>query len=436
MARQSARMPRDAPPGILYNARFRALPAGRSLESTTTLSTERPILPSATSEFVWVDTPDGLARVASAVRTASRVALDTEADSLHHYFEKVCLMQITAGRTNFLIDPLAGLDLAPLLDALTHHTLVLHGGDYDLRMLRASTGFDFQGTLIDTMIASQLLGYDRVGLESLLERFGVLMGATHQKSDWSHRPLTDDQLRYAIDDTRFLEPLADRLLAELDRLGRIEWFKESCQALVAATKIDRPADPDREWRIRGVGDLTARQAAFVRELWYWRDREARRLDRPAFKVLGNDKLVELALWADTHPDAPLEDGPRLPRNFHPRRLASLQKALRRAAALKPSECPPPRLRGQGRREQPGPALDALRAAVAALAGQLGIDPPVLAPRAAMETVSRLEPTTAAEIEDNTGLLHWQANLLAPLVRRVLTGGPDEAPADTANGETG
>lgn len=371
-------------------------------------------------DFLYADNEADLAAAAQAASAASRAAIDTEADSLHHYHEKVCLLQMTVGGRNFLIDPLAGVDIQPLLAALARKTIILHGADYDLRMLRSSFGYEHAGTLIDTMIAAQLLGREQFGLASLIEQeFGGEFSKAGQKSDWSARPLSDSQLRYAVDDTRYLEPLADILLAQLALEGRLAWFEESCQAAIAAARTDRPIDPQRQWRIPGVRDLSARQAAFVQELWHWREEESQAADRPPFKILGNQPLMDLALWAEKDPEADFEHAPRLPRHFHGRRLRTLRAAIRRAAKLRSAQWPPPRLRGAPGPGKPGELFDQLRAAVARRAQELELPASTLAPRAAIEEISRRCPTDVDQLRQAGNLLHWQAEQIAPAVLEML-----------------
>src|SRR5215510_5789881 len=183
--------------------------------------------------YVYVRERSSVQILLQRIGTAERVALDTEADSLHSYFEKVCLVQLSLGGEHYLIDRLAGLDLNGLLQALADKPLILHGGDYDFRMLRASMGFRPRGEVFDTMIAAQLLGFEQIGLAALTERFfAITIGKEGQKSDWSRRPLGQKQLCYAVNDTRFLERLADRLHGELSARGRIDWHTESCRAMV------------------------------------------------------------------------------------------------------------------------------------------------------------------------------------------------------------
>ncbi|MCX7347024.1 MAG: HRDC domain-containing protein, partial [Alphaproteobacteria bacterium] len=196
---------------------------------------------------------------------------------------------------------------------------------------------------------------------SLVEQFsGQTFSKGGQKSDWSRRPLSPAQLRYAVDDTRYLEPLADRLLAELDRLGRRHWFEQGCEAAIEATGGERETDPERQWRIKGVWDLTRSRAVFVRELWKWREREAERADRPPFKILGDAGLMELAAWAEKHSGANLARAPRLPRDFRGTRLESLREAILRAGRLGHLDWPEPRLRISEKRWNPGKGLGRLR----------------------------------------------------------------------------
>jgi ribonuclease D len=374
--------------------------------------------PAADTEYLYVDSAETLGRMIAWIEPAARLAADVEADSLYHYHEKVCLLQVTARGRNFLVDPLSRVDLGPLVTAMAARTVIFHGADYDLRMLRSSFGFRPQAGVIDTMIAARLLGLEAIGLGSLIEKFaGVHIAKGGQKSDWSRRPLTAAQLKYAVDDTRYLEPLADLLSADLDRQGRRPWFEQSCAAAIEAAEVTRTVDPDREWRLKGVRDLGAGQAAYVREIWHWREREASRVDRPPFKILANDAILALAIWAQANPHAPLANGPRLPRDFHGARMASLEDAIRRAAALNPEEWPLPRLRPVGPPLRPGRGLDRLRDEVARLAVRHAVDPSVIAPRSSLEEISRTRPTDAAGI-CRAGLMMWQAELLLPILRRV------------------
>ena len=367
------------------------------------------------TEYVYVNSDAGLSRLSGRLAASGRVAVDTEADSLHHYFEKVCLIQLTAAGENYILDPLAGLDLSALLELLAGKELIFHGGDYDLRLLRADFGFSPRGEVFDTTVAARLLGFERLGLAALAESLlGVVLSKGAQKFDWSRRPLPEDKIVYAANDTRYLEELSSRLRARLRELGREEWARESCQILVRETARPRPdRDPDRAWRIKGLRDLDREELNLVRALWHWREREAREADLPPFKILSNGPLIVFARWLRSHPGLPPDRGPKLPRTCRGERLRNLFRAVAEARDL-PSDRwprplrrqpPPPPVPGEGER------YERLRAQVGARARELGLDPSVLAPQAALRAIAREEPRTVGAAMAAGGLASWQARIL-------------------------
>jgi ribonuclease D len=380
--------------------------------------------------YVYVSKPAALESLIRRIEAAESVAVDTEADSLHNYFEKVCLIQLSLGDEHYLIDPLCELDLSRFLEALAEKQLILHGGDYDLRMLRTSLGFRARGEVFDTMIAAQLLGIEELGLAALIERFfGIRIEKHGQKSDWSRRPLSEKQLRYAINDTRFLARLAERLSSELTEQGRLDWHKESCRAMVASSARDRARDAEEAWRIKGAGRLASRQLAYLRELWHWRDQHARRVNVPSFKIFGNQQIFDLVQWAESHPRVPLHQGPKLPRNIRGALLQTLEEALIRAAAMDPAQWPE---RKKLERDEVPSAdfiaqVNALRAECARIAAELQIAASTLAPRAALEAIVRSRPRTVDEIMQSSGLLRWQAELVQGAVQTCLHSTPGTNP---------
>jgi hypothetical protein len=143
----------------------------------------------------YIDKPEALARLTAQLGNGVHVALDTEADSLHRYTPKVCLIQLTASGVNYIVDPLAGLDLSGFLEKLADTSLIVHGGDYDLRMMLTSLGFQPRKDVFDTLVAAQLLGHTQFGLVALVEHYLDIQLTKHgQKSDWSRRPLSPEQL--------------------------------------------------------------------------------------------------------------------------------------------------------------------------------------------------------------------------------------------------
>src|SRR5437762_725185 len=203
------------------------------------------------------------------LESVDRVAVDTEADSLHCYREKLCLLQVSLPGRDYIVDPLADIDLAPLRLALERSEIVLHGADYDLRMLRR--GLDFVARRIfDTLIAARLLGIREFSLAALVKRyFGLELPKGSQKANWAHRPLPARMAEYAINDVRYLLPLAEELEAELDQYCRLDWLRQSCQRAIEQAGVQRVRDEDEVWRIHGSGSLRGREAAVLRALWQW-----------------------------------------------------------------------------------------------------------------------------------------------------------------------
>ena len=386
-----------------------------------------------TLDYLYVCNSATLERLIRCIEAVETVALDMEADSLHSYFEKVCLIQLSAGGEHFVVDPFVEADFDRLVEALAPKRLIVHGGNYDVRMMYAWKGFRPHGEVFDTMIAAQLLGIEQIGLASLVQRFfDITMTKDSQKSDWSRRPLSDKQLRYAVNDTRHLEGLADSLRGELRELGRVEWHRESCRAMAEAAVRDRPDDSGEAWRIKGAGRLSHRQLAYLRELWSWRDARARRSDRPTFKVLGNRQLLELAQWLEEHPDETLDQGPKLPRNFVGSWRRTLEKTIAKAAAMAPEEWPD-RRGPVGAKPPPidPQKFDALRGECARIAGELEIAPSTLAPKAALEAILQQGLRTLDEIMSGAGLLRWQAELVRPALETAV-----HAPREAARDRTG
>jgi ribonuclease D len=344
------------------------------------------------------------------------VALDTEADSFHHYFEKVCLLQLSWDGTAHLVDPLQTLDIGALLARLARRRLLMHGADYDLRLL--FRGYGFRATsLFDTMFAAQLLGEKEIGLAALLAaRVGVTLDKAHQRADWSERPLTQPLVAYAAADVLHLAALVESITRDLEAKGRLAWHAEECARLAAAVfPAGREADPESDWRIKGTNALTDKERAFARALWEARDTRARALDRPPFRVLTNERLLLAAkpAAAGERDLSKLFPGRPLPADF----ARTLGEALESAAAIAPSEWP--RVR-RGERLESDPALErdveTMKKFRDAKATALGLDPGVLASRAVLTAAAKTRRAngrlTAELLVTEGGLSRWRAELLA------------------------
>ena len=349
-----------------------------------------------------IDTDGALAGFLPKLEAANSLAVDTEADSLHAYPEKICLIQITVGEEDRLIDPLAPLDLAPLLAELKRHTLILHGADYDLPMLRKNHGF-VPERIFDTMLASRLLG-DRVfGLANLLQKYlGVTLEKGSQKADWAKRPLTPRMEAYARNDTHYLAKLAGLLQEALKEKGRLGWAEECCARLVVECALPSQPEPDLVWRVKGSHKLSRAALAVLREVWQWREEEATLANKPPFFVLSHEVMVEISAAAVEQ--RPFE--PFLPRHFSGRRQDGLDRAIKAGLARLPGEHPDfLRTKSYRQTEAERRRFMALEERRNARATELAIDPTLIASRATLLSLAYNWENASAD------LMAWQKQIL-------------------------
>ena len=368
---------------------------------------------SAISPFDWrrdkyisgvIDTDVKLAALLPVIKSARWLALDTEADSLHAYPEKICLIQLTTAGGDELVDPLGKVNLDPLLDALNAHELIMHGADYDLRLLRKHHEF-VPSAIFDTMLAARLLGERQFGLGALVEKWlGAKLDKGLQKADWARRPLPERMETYARRDTHYLKPLADQLKFELQQKGRLVWHQESCARLIGETSQPPLVEVDSVWRVKGSSRLSRPALAVLRALWQWREREAIAANRPPFFILTHEKLVAIAAAAAAR--RPVE--PLLPPRLagSPRRRDSLAEAMQIGLRLS-ADRHPEFLRPKSHRPTEAELRHYrdLERRRDARAHKLGIDPTLIASRAILGALARDWDRHAPE------LMRWQRELL-------------------------
>ena len=372
--------------------------------------------------YEYIDSEAGITKLIETLGDTPRVALDTEANSLHNYFDRVCLIQLSCNGHHYIIDPLADFDLMPFIHWLEERELILHGADFDLRMLRASFGYRPKKGVFDTMLAAQLLNFDRFGLGALVEHFfDITLAKGSQKSNWARRPLSEIQLTYAADDTRYLEDIADNLASQLDELGRRAWHKEWSDRIIDVTETDIVRDPDAVWRIKGLGSLSRRQLAFVRALWIWRDHEAQQVDRPTFKILGNQQIIDIAFKADNDIADVLNGSLKLPRDCTGHRLANLKDALKQANELSSEDWPSKRVKREKREPLPDTKeiVEVLKNACATVATDLDLQASVVAPKATLAAIARNHVLNNPDVFEDTGLMSWQVEQIESVVRKAL-----------------
>jgi ribonuclease D len=336
----------------------------------------------------WVDRPDRLQRAVARLREAPLIAVDTESNSLFAYREQVCLVQFSTPDADYLIDPLAGLDLAVLGGIFADPGIekVFHAGEYDLICLKRDFGFTFTN-LFDTMLAGRILGREAVGLGSMLEQeFGISLDKRYQRADWGLRPLPPAQLAYARLDSHYLIPLRANLKAELVESGRWGVAQEDFQRLTLVEGREPATWQENWWRIPGTQDLSPRQNAVLQQMCRFRDRQARALNRPPFKVMSNQALVEIArLCPRTAEDLEnLEElNPRLVQRFGSDILHAVADGLQAKPVHRPTSARPDD-RFMNR-------LDLLRTWRKVKAKEVGVDSDVILPRDVMYTIAEANP---------------------------------------------
>lgn len=370
--------------------------------------------------FTLIEHNNQLRLVCESLRHETQLALDLEADSLHHYREKVCLLQLSTRSATWLIDPLQVNDLSPLGALLANRNLmtVFHGGDYDIRSLHRDFGITV-ARMFDTMIAAQFLGITEFGLAALLRsHYGVELDKRFQKADWSKRPLTPEMADYAADDTTYLLKLADELSSRLVQAGRYDWVAEEC-ALVAENRMAEKGEGPLFLNCKGAGKLQRRNLAILEELLQFRDQCARELDRPSFKVISAESLMALA---DQPPSAvhDMNGVVGLTPKIVSRYGELLMEAVRRGMAL--SEEKLPRFpRGKG---EPNPGIKNriayLKKWREEFSKKLELSTGLLAPNWLLERIAEQCPADREQLAGIPGIRRWQTALWGEEMLTILS----------------
>ena len=387
------------------------------------------------SDFALIEKPEQLDELVEKLARERVIAVDTEADSFYHYYDKICLVQIGYRGGIALVDPLTlpkgGLKALSPIFADPEIRKIFHAADYDLYVLSRYGGLRVHN-IFDTMISAQLLGYPAVGLAAIVDRhFGVKMSKDQQRTDWSRRDLKPQQLEYAAGDVRYLAELAQKLERELRAKKRLGWAQNEFQTLEEKVWPEREFDADGYMRIKGARQLPARSVAILRELFLMRDARAREMDRPPFKVLGNGTLLELA-----------RDPPRSRRALQEckgvtdlvvRRFGKkIMEAIKTGAQALEAPIPEPKRTGTGRRRLDRRAelrLDRLKTWRAKRAAELELDPGVFCPNIALEEIAWANPSSAEDCAKLKPVKSWWAENFAAEVVETLQPPEDGAEAD-------
>jgi ribonuclease D len=366
---------------------------------------------------IWVDTPAGLRAMLAHLRGEPALAVDTESNSLYVYWEQVCLIQISVPGTDYLVDPFALEDLASLGPLLADPAVlkVFHGAEYDLSVLHRDFQFSV-ANLFDTMWASRILGWSAHGLAALLEPcFAVHLDKKYQRANWGLRPLPAAQLDYARLDTHFLLPLQEIQARELEASGRWPQARHRFAELTETRAEPKKFDPEGFWRISGIRDLDDEGRGVLRELYLFRDREARAVNRPPFRVISNQALLSLS---EQRPDSlgSLRRLKGVSKRIAGRYGRGLLAAIRQGAGR-------PLAWGDRVRPENGSIshpngrpsaacqarFDALRVWRNAVAEERGVDPDIVLTNQTLWVVAHRDPDCRADLADDDLLAHWQVD---------------------------
>jgi ribonuclease D len=376
----------------------------------------------ATSDinYKMIGSPHELENFVRIIETEKVVGVDLEADSMYHFKEKVCLIQMAAPNINVLIDPLAVKDLSLLKPIFKRSDIckIFHGADYDVRSLYR----DFRITidnLFDTELASRFLGFPETGLEAVLKKkFDVTIDKKFQRKDWSKRPLPPGMIAYAAGDVRYLLPLAESLKAELDEKNRLAWVYEECELL---SKV-RPTSVNNQplyLNFKGAGKLDSRSLAVLEALLGFRRKIARRKDKPLFKIFGNRSLFDLAGKKPLNLKQLEKTGALSARQIHMyggELLAVMQAAMRLSEDQLPVY---PRKKARRVSLAVAGRVKALKSWRDRQAQRLAIDPALICSKALISTIAVKRPLKISELESIKEMKNWQRNEFGRDIVRVL-----------------
>jgi len=364
-----------------------------------------------------ITTAEQLQHVATLLKTQQIVAFDLEADSMHHYREQVCLLQISTAEKNYIVDPLACNDFSPLVPIFSDPSIVkiFHGADYDVRMLYRGFGIEISN-LFDTMIACQFIGEPAVGLAAVLKkRFSVELDKKYQQADWSKRPLSPEMLDYAAKDTSLLIPLYKELTAELTAKGRLSWVEEECELLSRVRSAERSDEP-LSARFKGIAKMRRETYGVLEGVLRFRDEEAQKRDLPPFKIMGNDAVREIA---ERNPSSVADFNgingfsPKLVERYG----RAVLQAVRTGRSLPKEALPVFEARKRSERTpQQDERLKRLKEWRTDKAADLGIDPGIMVNNALLESLSETIPASSTELK---GLKKWHSALFTDELFNLL-----------------
>lgn len=360
----------------------------------------------------YIDTKAQLDARAEKLMRETAVAVDLEADSMHHFEEKVCLVQLGTRASCYIADPIAIEDFSALRPLFAHPGIVkiFHGADYDVRCLYRDFGITVEN-LFDTELAARFLGYRATSLEAVLARhFNAILDKKYQKKDWSVRPLPGEMTAYAADDVRYLVELYEEIKAALKEKGRIKWVHQHCQDIAAVRPEPENGHDPLFLKVKGAGRLDPKSLTVLENLLDLRQETARRKDRPPFKILGNRTLLALAQKKPKNENE-LKNSDLLTKRQLQMYGESLLRQINSALSI------PPEKRPRYPRGKSAPVTAEITRRIRKLkkwrqekAEALEIDPSLVLNKTALRQIAEKKPESSAQLDEIRDLKPWQKEL--------------------------
>lgn len=358
--------------------------------------------------FVLIENKAHLEHIVDALKKEDVMGVDIEADSMFHYQEKVCLIQISTPSQNILVDPLSFNDLSSLAPVFSdaHIRKIFHGADYDIRSLYRDFGIAVNN-LFDTHIAARYLGIKETGLAPLLKGIlGITLDKKYQKRDWSLRPLSAGMLAYAVNDTSHLIALSEILEEKLRDKNRLSWVSEECERLSDI----RPVPPERNpffIRFKNARKLHPRDLALLESILQLRDETARRRDRPPFKILSNESILEIV---EKKPAAKEDLGriKGLSAGLLKKLGPSILNRIKETHLLPEDQLPKfPKKAKTNNHIKATKGIKSLKVWREQQAKVMGLDPALILTNAQIESLTRVLPKNKKDLENMDNLRAWQ-----------------------------
>jgi len=376
--------------------------------------------------YIHIESESDASALERDLSSGERIALDCEAAGFHRYSDQLCLVQVSTVTATYVVDPLAFDPSQLLREALEdpQREVIMHGADFDLRLLHRDLGIELHG-LFDTQIAASLLGLDSLGLAPLLEtRFGVKLSKKYQRADWAERPLTNGMLDYAAADTGYLMGLRDQLGEELAAADRATWVEQECRALEESAIMPKAnAEPrDPVTRVKGARDLSSRQVTALRVALTWRDQLARERDKAPFRVVGDGPLIDaVALHPQRAEELTSIKG--FPRSLAKGEGHQLVEQLRAVVDLPETELQPYPRKQRGGPGRPPPEVEQLAERLKGVrnrkADELGLARGTLLANAVLVEVALAAPSNSEALAAMPGMRRWRMDALGDQLLAVI-----------------